>query len=310
MIKLLQNRNFILILALLLGVFAGNWAIYLKDFSLYILAFMMLVSLTSFSFSDVRNLKTITKPIFIAVFLNYILFGILLLLIALIFYSPDDVIFKGFIFIVIAPPGVVIVPFTILYGGNSKLSLWGVIGASLFLLFLFPAVIYFTMGNQIEGGMAELFKILFITIIIPLILSIWVQKIKAFDFLKKFKGKIIDWSFFLIVYIVIGLNSDIFINHSEMLFLPTIILIVFLFGFGFAFEWILKLMKINKEDKVSYTLLLLVKNNPFSAVISLQLAGKVAAIPSVALSVVLLVYLIVFSITARKRLGNKFSNLK
>lgn len=303
MTKILQNRNFILILALILGIFAGNPAFYLKDYSLYILAFMMLVSLNSFSFKEIKNIKSVIKPLLISVFLNYLLFGIVLLAIARIFYMPGDDIFKGFIFIVIAPPGAVIVPFTLLYGGNSKLSVWGVIGASLFLLILFPLVIYFAIESRQTGGMFELFKILSITIIIPLILSQVIKKIKFFTSLTKYKGKIIDWSFFLIVYIVIGLNRDTFINHTQVLFLPTLILIVFLFGFGLIFDLFLKLLKIKYAERVSYSLLLLVKNNPFSAVISLQLAGKVAAIPSIALSVVLLVYLIIFPAFYRNRIN-------
>ncbi len=293
-------------MAILLGVFAGDFAIYFKDYSLYILAFMMLVSLNSFSFAEIKDINMVIKPVLISILLNYFLFGILLLAFARIFYLPDDDLFKGFIFIVIAPPGAIIVPFTAQYGGNSKLSVFGVIGASLFLLILFPLVAYFTLGNKLSSSIFELFKILTITIIIPLILSQIIQKIKIFNLLTKFKGRFIDWSFFIIVYIVIGLNSDIFINHTKVLILPTLLLFIFLFGFGFIFNRILLFLNIKSRDRISYSLLFLVKNNPFSAVISLQLAGKVAAIPSVALSVVLLIYLMLFPVISQK--GKFFGN--
>lgn len=300
MIRFIQNRNFILVLALLLGILAGDFAVYFKDYSLYVLAFMMIVSLNSFSFAEIKDVRLVIRPVLISIVLNYFLFGILILAFARLFYLPDDDVFKGFVFIVIAPPGAVIVPFTAQYGGNSKLSVYGVIGASLFLLILFPLVAYLTLGSNISGSMFSLFKILAITIIIPLILSQLTQKIKIFNLLTKYKGRIIDWSFFIIVYIVIGLNRNTFINQTEVLILPTLLLFIFIFGFGFVFNKILLFLKINTKDRLSYSLLFLVKNNPFSAVISLQLAGKVAAIPSVALSVVLLFYLMLFPIISKK----------
>ena len=300
MIRFIQNRNFILVLALLLGILAGDFAVYFKDYSLYVLAFMMFVSLNSFSFAEIKDVRLVIRPVLISIVLNYFLFGILILAFARLFYLPDDDVFKGFVFIVIAPPGAVIVPFTAQYGGNSKLSVYGVIGASLFLLILFPLVAYLTLGSNISGSMFLLFKILAITIIIPLILSQLTQKIKIFNLLTKYKGRIIDWSFFIIVYIVIGLNRNTFINQTEVLILPTLLLFIFIFGFGFVFNKILLFLKINTKDRLSYSLLFLVKNNPFSAVISLQLAGKVAAIPSVALSVVLLFYLMLFPIISKK----------
>lgn len=298
MIKLLQNRNFILILALILGIFVSFPAIYLKEYAIYILAFMMLMSLNLISLKEINNFNQIIKPVLLSILLNYFLFGILILILARLFYLPEDDIFKGFVFIVVAPPGAVIVPFTYLYGGNSRFSLWGVIGASLFLLILFPLVVLLIMGNSLNNGILELFKILTVTIILPLILSQFLLRNSFFMKISKYKGKIIDWSFFLIVYIVIGLNSNMFINHIEVLLKPAIILMVLLFGFSFLFILIMKKINIVYSDRISYLLMIFVKNNPFSAVISLQLAGKVAAIPSVALSVVLLIYLIFFPLIA------------
>ncbi len=244
--------------------------------------------------NELKDYKLILKPIFISIILNYLVFGILILILARIFYLPDDEMFKGFIFIVIAPPGAVIVPFTYLYGGNTRFSVWGVIGASVFLLILFPAVLLITMGKSLNNGLIELIKILLITIILPVVFSQFFNRSKYFQMISKYKSKIIDWSFFLIVYIVIGLNSDTFINHTEVLIKPAILLIIFLFGFGFLANVLMKKINIIYSERISYLLMLFVKNNPFSAVVSLQLAGKLAAIPSVALSVILLIYLILF----------------
>lgn len=260
---------------------------------------MMMMSLNVISLNELKDYKLILKPIFISIILNYLVFGILILILARIFYLPEDELFLGFVFIVIAPPGAVIVPFTYLYGGNTRFSVWGVIGASLFLLVLFPLVVLMTMGKLLNNGLIELFRILFITIVLPVILSQLLNRNQYFKMLTRFKSKIIDWSFFLIVYIIIGLNSDTFINHTEVLMKPAIMLIFFLFGFSFFINYIMKKINIKYSDRISYLLMIFVKNNPFSAVISLQLAGKVAAIPSVALSVVLLIYLILFPIITK-----------
>lgn len=288
-----------MILALISGVLWGDIAVYLKEVSVYILSFMMLVSLSSISYTNLKINKFFLKNVVFGIFLNFVLFGILLMGLVSMFYTVDSDIFKGFLLIVMAPPGVVIIPFTLLYKGNIKFSVITVLTSSILVVFLMPIFSLLFFGKSFDY--TYMFKILFITIAIPLILSIFLKKTKVSDFLNNNRSKLIDWSFFIIVYIVIGLNKDVIYNKTELLVIPIIILIILLFLFGTIFELFFRKI-FGVENAISYTLLLFVKNNPFSAVVSLQLIGELAAIPSVALSIVLLAYLIYFSIKAKKTL--------
>lgn len=289
-----------MILALISGVFLGDIAIYLKEVSVYILALMMLVSLISISYTNLKFNKSLLKNVVLGIFLNFVLFGILLMGLVSIFYPVDSDIFKGFLLIVAAPPGVVIIPFTLLYKGNINFSVITVLASSILVVILIPIFSLLFLGKSID--LTYMFKILFITIAIPLLLSFFLKKTKVGDFFKGNRGKLIDWSFFIIVYIVIGLNKDVIYNKTELLVIPIIILIILLFLFGTILEFFFRKF-FGFENAISYTLILFVKNNPFSAVVSLQLIGELAAIPSVALSIVLLAYLIYFSIKAKKSLS-------
>lgn len=257
----------------------------------------MFVSLSSFSFDDLKFSRDFFRKFAIGFFLNYILFGLILIGLVSFFYSYDNDIFKGFLIIIAAPPGVVIIPFTLLYNGNIKLSVVAVLTSSLLVFVLLPLFLFIFIDDFINYN--YLFDILLITLIFPGFFSFIFRKTRLNQFFQKNRNKFIDWSFFLIVYIVIGLNKDIFFNKFELFIIPSIILIVMMFIFGTIFEFVFK-KYFGKENAISYILLLLVKNNPFSAVVSMQLIGEIAAIPSVSLSFVLLIYLIYFSAKFKK----------
>jgi bile acid:Na+ symporter, BASS family len=287
----------LLLTALILGLLWNNAAILFSPYSLYLLAFMMTISLSSFQLKQLLPIRSSLKSIMIGVFLNYILFGIVLMLLAWIFLPSGSPLFIGFWFIVASPPGVVIVPFSFLHGGDTKFSAIAVVGASLVLLLVLPIVYLFFVPKETPVDMIKPLYVLSISVFVPFVISRFLVKGKVYKLLSDYKGKFIDVSFFLIVYIVIGINQKLIINDFQKLLLPMIILTFFLFGMGFLFEKIIKKINISKTRRIDYTLIFLVKNNPFSAVVSLMLAGKTAAIPSVALSIVLLLYLIYFSST-------------
>ncbi len=74
-----------------------------------------------------------------------------------------------------------------------------------------------------------------------------------------------------------------------------LVLVLVLFGGGMLYEYV-QLQLRSPARRISNGLLFSVKNPGFAAVTSVTLAGERAAIPSAALSVVLLVYLLGLSL--------------
>ncbi|MDD3877201.1 MAG: hypothetical protein PHT69_11305 [Bacteroidales bacterium] len=297
---ILTNRNIIMIAALNLGILWGKYASHISFLSLPILSFMMTVSLIFFDFKFIFKSRDAIKYTIQGIFLNYILSGIVLMGLAYLIIPYNKEIYLGFLFIVFAPPGVVIVPFATLFKGDINHAATGVITGNLILILLFPLMIFFiSTGNQSISPLSIL-KLLLILIVIPLIISRFFRNKKTLPLASKYRGPLINWSFFLIIYIVIGLNQHVMLYETKTLLLPMLVFAIYLFLCTFLLNVFLKFMNVSAPLRTSQTLMFAVKNNGFSAVVSLSLIGAQAAIPSAALSIVLLLYLIYFSFVNSK----------
>ncbi len=289
------NRNTIMLLALFLGLFAGGPAKDIEFLSMPVLSFMMIVSLVFFDFKIFRSSKKVWPYLFSGIFFNYILSGLILMGLVYFLMPYQRDIFLGFLFIIFAPPGVVIVPFATIFKGHIDYATTGVLGGYLILLIIFPLLMFFIEGSYNVSLIWDIIKILLALVIIPLIISRFLRHQKTYRFVSNYRGPLINWSFFIIIYIVIGINRSLFINDIGSLLWPVIVLCIFLFGFTYLLDKVLKKMKFDVAMRRSQILMFAVKNNGFSAVVSLNLIGAQAAIPSAALSIVLLLYLIYFS---------------
>ena len=77
-IKVLKNRNFIFILAFILGLSLGHLVSWIKHLTLPALAIVMVVSMTQISIRSFLPLKSIIKPVLLTVLLNYFTYSFLL----------------------------------------------------------------------------------------------------------------------------------------------------------------------------------------------------------------------------------------
>ena len=276
-----------------LGIFAGGFADYLKEFAPYDLLIMMTVSFSAVSFKSIFNIKSFLKNALIAFLLNYLLFGCVLMLLTYMLLPASSPMIYGFLFIALAPPGVVIVPFSQKVNGNEYFSIIGTIGGYIIQIVVFPLlVIFLDIQKQIPIG--YLLWQFTLMLILPLIISRFIRFKKAQNFLAKSRGRIIDVTFFILIYIVIGLTRNVFLNNLFEIVMPVIILLIMFFPIIWIFENIMKRLNICDSDQKSYTLMFVVKNNGVSALLALLIVGPNAAIPSAALSVILLIFLLLF----------------
>lgn len=297
-IKLGSNRNIWLVLSLMAGLLFPAGAMKLRGALPFFLGLLMTLSFAGFSLKTLLPLKTLPRRLAGPFLVNYLLFGALLMGLAALLIPGDPEILRGFLFIALAPPGIVIVPFAIMLRGDTDLASTGVIGGYLAFLLFFPLAIVVFWGGQLNL-MSHVVQLVVFVILIPLLVSRLLRRGAAGRWVQPRRGALIDAGFAIIVYIIVGLNQQSFTTSLSTLFKPMLVLALVLFGGGFLYEKVQQILHRPPADRISNALLFSVKNTGFAAVTSVTLAGERAAIPSAALSVVLLLYLLMLSVRGK-----------
>ncbi|MGB5989099.1 MAG: hypothetical protein WBG43_05125 [Marinifilaceae bacterium] len=294
--KIILNRNFILILSVILALIIGDIAHYIKDYTFYVLAIVMTFSTTGINTKDIFPLKSMIKPMIIGSLLNYVVFGTVIITLAY-FLMPTPKLFLGFVIIASTPPGVAVIPFSGILHGDLKYGVIGTLGAFLSSLFFAPLILNLFSG--LEGGInsIDLFWTMVKLVIIPLILSRLLLYKPIYPTVQKIRGKIVDFGFAIILFTAIGLNRQVFFSDFKTLALVTLVLFLSIFVLGFAYAKLCKFMKFDPKVSITQNLLLTIKSSGFAVVTALTLFGEEAAIPSAILSIVILAYLIYLNMT-------------
>lgn len=288
------NRNFILVFAVIMGMVLGDYAVFFKDYTIYVLAITMIFSTTGIDSKALLPLKKLFKPMLVGTVLNYFVFGAVVLLLAWLL-MPTKELFMGFVVIVAAPPGVAVIPFAGILKGDIEYSIIGVFGAFLASIAIAPAIIELFAKNA-DVSSWSLFMLMIKLVLVPLILSRLLLFKPVFKYVAKIRGKVVDWGFAIIIFTAVGMNRDVFFSNPVVLLLSTIVLLAATFGIGTIFELSAKKMGIKPGRSITQVLLLTIKSSGFSVVTALTLFGKEAAIPSAILAVIVLLYLLFLSI--------------
>src|SRR6056297_1055856 len=288
------NRNFILVFAVIMGMVLGDYAVFFKDYTIYVLAITMIFSTTGIDSKALLPLKKLIKPMLVGTVLNYFVFGIVVLVLAWLL-MPTKELFMGFVVIVAAPPGVAVIPFAGILKGDIEYSIIGVFGAFLASIAIAPAIIELFAKNA-DVSSWSLFMLMIKLVLVPLILSRLLLFKPVFKYVAKIRGKVVDWGFAIIIFTAVGMNRDVFFSNPVVLLLSTIVLLAATFGIGTIFELFSKKMGIKPGRSITQVLLLTIKSSGFSVVTALTLFGKEAAIPSAILAVIVLLYLLFLSI--------------
>ena len=297
--RIVSDRNILLVLAVIFGIFLPDLSIYLKSSTFWILAIVMTFSLSGISSKSLFPLKTVIVPMLKGVLLNHFVYGVVMISFAYLF-KDNYSLFVGFIILAATPPGVAIIPFTAKMSGNLNYSILGTFGAFMASIFLAPIIIEVFAGSS-EVSSFELFKVMLMLIVTPFLLSRLLLLKPIIKPVEKHRGKIIDIGFALIIYTSIGINNQVFFNDFPTLIKVISVLFAVMFIGSFILKQVLK-NKLSKPDLISTQLLYSVKSSGFSVVTAIQLFGNKSAIPATVLSVMTLVYLLflIFSNSTKK----------
>ena len=297
--NIINNRNFILILAILLGLAFKNIAEWIKYLTIPALSIVMIVSLSQIPTKDFLNFKNILKPALYTILFNYILSGIVMLAMAW-FLIDDKQLWIGFVMLAAAPPGVAIAPFAYIIGSDEKFSIIGMVGAYIASLAIIPLAQIAFIGSSFIRPL-DLVIILLELIIGPLIISRIIVKFKFDKYLQRWRGSIINWGLFVVIFVVISLNREVFFDDLNTLLIISVISIVTIFGLWLLVDFSFKKIKVSPETRKSYILAATVKNSGFAAAAALALFGKRASLPGAIFGIYLVFFLVIIGILSRDK---------
>jgi BASS family bile acid:Na+ symporter len=289
--RVLRNRNFILILAFVLGVVLGSGvARYTKPFTLPALALIMTISAAQFSSKAIPPLRSLLRSVLLAVLFNYLIHSTLLLVLAR-WLMPTRELWIGSVILAASPPGVAVIPFTYLLGGNAALSLVGTVGVYVAALAIMPIMARVLLGAGVLSPW-KLLPILVELVVIPILLSRLLLLAKLDRYLQKARGTIVNWGFFLVTFTVVGLNREVFLGQPGILARASIVGFLSIFALGYLLGIALKWLGVARAERVSFTLMGTVKNSGFAAATALALFSDKASVPGTVISVFIVLYLI------------------
>jgi bile acid:Na+ symporter, BASS family len=296
--SLLHNRNFILLMAGVLGLLLPQGSPLTETLTFPALSIVMTLSTMGVSGSVFRSPRSIIFPAILGNLMSYgVLAGFILGTSALIISEED--IWTGFILLASVPPAVAVIPFTEYLNGNTSYSLFGIIGAHLGALIIIPLIILRFLGTTLPDlGRVSIITLLFI--VIPLFLSRLLIRKSIADKIEPIKGTVTNWSFFVVFYTVIGLNHDIFVQQPIRLGPVAVIAVASTFLLGLIIDLVGRLFQVDGKILTSLVLLGTIKNYGLAGGLALVLFSKQTAIPATVSTVFMFVYIVWLEFKSRR----------
>jgi len=305
-LRFINHRDVVLLLALVVGLALGDQTRILSEYAVWILAIVMLFSTTGFTFRSWIPFRGVIKDIVKAVFLNYIVFGLIVVLATSFIPDAGDYSYlrKGLFIIVAAPAGPSIIAFTALLKGNLEYSVNGVFGITVASLFLTPLLLFLLLdGSEISPLL--LMPMLLKLIVLPLVISRFLRHKKIFPVVKKAQPTIVKWGFFFVIVPTVGLSRDVIFAEPQLVLIAAAVFMAAIYVLGFLYYLIAR-KKENPRNIISGILITVVKSSAFSAVVAFSFFEEsVVALPSAVLSIFVTSFYITFSLFAGKFLKSE-----
>jgi BASS family bile acid:Na+ symporter len=295
---LLRNRNVILSLAIGLGLLLGQGAQWTAGLVLPALAVVMVLSTISMTGDLFRSPRAWVVPMLSGIVLNYGVLGGLILVLSRVLLR-DAALRTGFVLLAAVPPAVAVLPFTSFLKGDMTFSLLGMLGCYLGAFLFTPLIVVTLLGSGV--GLQGLVVTMMELIMLPLILSRILIHIQVAPRLAAVKGPLTNWSFFVVVYTVVGLNRDVFLTQPQSLIPVIAIAVIVTYVLGYLIERVGRRLQIDSTTRTSLLLLGTFKNTGFAAGVALALFDTHAAVPSTIKTIVMLSHVIVLDLQQRRR---------
>jgi len=287
---LLRNSSFILLLAIVLGLTSGIGASRMEAAVTPLLGLIMTLSVIDISAGTFLNFRKILPATLIGQVLNYgalsgTIIGLSYLLI------DDESVHTGLVLVAAVPPAIAVIPFTTHLKGNTVLSLVSVITGYLAALAITPLICIAVLGTSfIEPS--RLLVTLAELILAPIILSQVLRRTPAAPTLMKWRGTLVNWGFFGVIYTLISLNRDQILHDPGSLLGILAIAFVCTFVLSEVINLGFKLARFDRADRISFLLIGTRKTYGLAGAIALAFFDARAGIPPAAMSAVAIVHFV------------------
>jgi BASS family bile acid:Na+ symporter len=285
--------------ALALGLFLPQAAPIMRLLILPALAVAMIISTMDIGNDIFRHPRKLLWPALLGIVMNYLLLGGIIIALGAVLLR-DEKLWAGVVLLAAVPPAVAVIPFSGFLKGNGELSLIGTIGGYIGGLVVMP-LLAFTLLSPDAFDPLKLLVVILELIILPLVISRfliwngWNRKIAPW------KGEITNWSFFLIMYTLVGLNSDVFLSLQPVLLAVAVIPLATNFILGLLIEWGGRIFRIAPPTRTSLVLLGTLKNQGMAGGLALTLFGKEAAISAAVSTISMILYIIWLDMVQRAK---------
>ncbi len=301
-LAILNHRDFVLSLALVLGLLLGEHTRFLADHSVISLALVMVFATSGFSFKSWHPPGNMIRPVLWSVFLNYLVFGTIMMGMAALFFPVRDMnpYFIGFVLLAAAPPGPSVIPFAQMLGGDNHFSVTGVFGLHLLAVVLAPLVLIVFLGQSVVGPWPVI-EMMGKVIVLPLVVSRFLRHPRILPIVEKTRETVIKWGFFLVVMPIMGMSAGIFFSQWKSVLAISLVLLVSMYGAGLLYHAIILRMGKPIGFVVSSTLMMVTKSSAFSAVVAFSFfqGQPEVTLPSAVVSVFVTLFIIVYAAFAR-----------
>lgn len=276
-VRLLRSRNFILTLALITGFAVGEGAGRAEGLLVPALALVMTLATTTITTRDLIGLRDRPGTILSSLLLSYLVMGGSILLLGWWLVEDSDL-WAGLVVLAAVPPAVAVVPFSYLLGADTRFSLAGLIATYLLALAIMPGLLVLFLDVDFLDPV-RLLVILGQLVVLPLVLSRVLLVSGLGRRMERWRGPVINWCFFLVVFTIIGINREVLLTNPEASVRIAIIAVATNFALGYGIEYAARLLGMDRRTGISWLLFGTKKNYGLASVIALTLLGKTAAIP-------------------------------
>ena len=265
-------------LAIVLGLAIGQGAVWTKPLMLPALAVSMTLSTINITNHDLISIKNTPRLIPMALLLNYGgLGGVIRLMARWRIVDPD--IRLGFMVLAAMPPGISVVFFSYMLGGNTVFALLGTTGLYLVALGLTPVITMLLIGTDFLNPI-ELLVLLVQLIVIPLGISRILLFKGLAQSIDKWRDTAINWCVFIVTFTTIGLNREIFFGQLDVLLKVVIIAAAVTFGIGHATHYIAGKLRIDRQTSISWMVMSTRKNSGLASLVAIAFLSERAAFPA------------------------------
>jgi bile acid:Na+ symporter, BASS family len=273
----LRNRNFILFLAIILGLIFWQFAEYSRHLVDFAIILAITLSLSRIDFRCVIADSNLFVSLGSTLLVSFLLLGFILIGLAYLFLDDMNIIY-GFIVLAAAPPAIAVIPFSYVMKANINLSVLGTLTGYALTFAAMPLVagIFF----QTDVDLTVMFRTLVVLIVVPFALSRVLRYSTIVPRTEKHYGMIINWCFFITTFSIVGLNYNIMLSKPEIVLFIFLITLTATFGYGTLIKATLRRTNITEPKVATYQLLGTMKNWSGAGIIALNLFGPVASLPS------------------------------